>query len=142
MPKSKRTRRSKSKSGYIGVQKHNRGGKYQARIRIDSKLKYLGSYDTAKQAAKAHDKEAIKLGRPLSKLNYPKKAPVGYTPIQKSLRSDNTIGYRGVSKMRKNFQARISVAGNLQQLVRTIHQKKQPLHMIVLYSKPTNPPLY
>ena len=45
-------------------------------------MKYLGSsYATAKQAAKAYDKEAIKLRRPFSSLNYPKKAPVGYTPI-------------------------------------------------------------
>ena len=53
-------------------------------VKINGKHKYLGTYDTAKQAAKAFDKEAIKLRRPISKLNYPKKAPVGYTPIQKA----------------------------------------------------------
>ena len=61
MPKSKRKSRSNSKSGYVGVIK-TLSGKYQARISINGKLKHLGSsYDTAKQAAKAHDKEAIKL---------------------------------------------------------------------------------
>ena len=112
MPKSKRKkRRSKSKSGYFGVRKSSSGGKYRADITIDDKLKYLGSYDTAKQAAKAHDKEAIKLRRPFSKLNYPKKAPVGYTPIQKALHSRNTVGYRGVSKKGNNFRARIEIGG-------------------------------
>ena len=110
MPKSKRKkRRSKSKSGYFGVEKQT-SGRYKASI-TDGKLKYLGSHDTAKQAAKAYDKEAIKLGRPFSKLNYPKKAPVGYTPIQQTLQSNNTVGYRGVSKHRKKFQAKISIDG-------------------------------
>ena len=62
---------------------------------IDGKIKYLGSsYETAKQAAKAYGKEAIKLRRPFSSLNYPKKAPVGYTPIQQANRSTNTVGFK------------------------------------------------
>ena len=109
MPKSKSKRRSKSKDGYIGVRKQS--GKYQARIKIDGKLKSLGSYDTAKQAAKAFDKEAIRLRRPLSSLNHPKKAPVGYTPMQQALRSRNTVGYRGVTKNSKKFQAYITIDG-------------------------------
>jgi len=112
MPKSKRRKRSKSKSGYIGVFKEL-SGKYRVSMYIDGKTKNLGSYDTAKQAAKAHDKEAINLRRPLSKLNYPKKAPVGYTPIQQTLRSRNTGGYRGVAKNGKKFAAKISIGGKL-----------------------------
>ena len=109
MPKSRRKRRSNNTSGYVGVTKLPGGG-YQAQISIgNGKNKYLGSYDTAKQAAKAHDKEAIKLRRPFSKLNYPKKAPVGYTPIQQPLQSNNTVGYRGVSKYKKQFKATITI---------------------------------
>ena len=63
MPKSKRNRRSNSASGYIGV--YSSGKKYEAQIR-DGKMKGLGTYDTAKQAAKAYDAAAIELGRPLS----------------------------------------------------------------------------
>ena len=48
--------------------------RYQTQIAVNGTK--LGSYDTAKQAAKAFDKEAIKLRRPSSKLNFPKKAPV------------------------------------------------------------------
>jgi hypothetical protein len=109
MPKSKRKkRRSKSKSGYFGVAKES-SGKYRASISIDGKTKHIGlSYNTAKQAARAFDKEAIKLRRPFSTLNYPKKAPVGYTPIQQALQSRNTIGYRGVFKIgKKKFRASI-----------------------------------
>ena len=111
MPKSKRKRRSHSKCGFFGVRKVP-SGKYEAVIRIDKKIKYIGtSYDTAKQAAKAFDKESIRVGRPLSKLNFPKKAPVGYTPIQKALHSTNTVGYRGVYKESKNFFAQTTIAG-------------------------------
>ena len=119
MPKIKSKRRS-SKSGFTGVVLNGCGGgpwvadmekegkkykKYVARIYIDQNIKYLGSYDTAEQAAEAYDKEAIKLRLPFSKLNFPKKAPVGYTPIQQALRATNTVGYRGVQKRGKKFRA-------------------------------------
>ena len=111
MPKSKRKKRSNSKSGFFGVTKNTNGNKYEAAIRINQYYfaKNLGSYATAKQAAQAYDKEAIKIGRPLSKLNYPKQAPAGYTPIQQALSSANTVGYRGVTKKRKKFAAQISI---------------------------------
>ena len=107
---TKRKRPSKSKSGYFGVYKRP-CGKYQAVIKIDGKLKHLCIRDTAKQAAKVYDKEAIKLRRPLSTLNYPKKAPVGYTPRQQALQSNNTVGYRGVSKSGKKFKSEIRIGG-------------------------------
>ena len=76
MPKSKREKRSKSKSGYVGVRK-KLSGKYEATVWIDGKIKNLGSsYDTAKQAANAHDKEAIKFCKPFSTLNFPDGLPI------------------------------------------------------------------
>ena len=96
MSKRKRKARSSNASGYIGVTL--KGKRYCARIRIDGKMKVIGTYDTAKQAAKAYDAAAIELGRPLSKLNFPKKVPPGYTPINNGQQSNNTSGYRGVSK--------------------------------------------
>ena len=117
MPKSKRKQRtSKSKSGLIGVYKTT-SGKYRAKIRIDGKQKYLGSsYTTAKQAAEAYDDEAIKARKPLSTLNYPKRAPVGYTPIQQPLYSSNTVGYRGVCKSGKKFLSKIKIGGTITHL--------------------------
>ena len=107
MPKSIRKKRS-NKTGFLGVYKKRE--KYSAQITIDGKRITLGSsYDTAKQAAKAYDNEAIRLRKPFSKLNYPKRAPVGYTPIQQALYSHNTVGYRGVYKNGKNFIARIKI---------------------------------
>ena len=89
MPKSKRKkRRSTNASGYFGVSL--RGKRYSAQIRDGKTMKRLGTYDTAKQAAKVYDTAAIELGRPLAKLNFPKKVPPGYTPTQDKLLSTNT----------------------------------------------------
>ena len=123
MPKRKRKkRRSKNKSGFIGVEMVP-SGRFSTKISINRKNKYLGTYDTAKRAAKAYDKEAIKLRRPISKLNFPKEAHVGYTPVQQTLRSDNTIGYRGAYKHGKKFQAYTDIAGK-----RTYHGTYDTAH--------------
>jgi hypothetical protein len=81
-------------------------------------MKYPGTYDTAKQAAKAYDAAAIELGRPLSKLNFPKKVPPGsgYTVTSKELPSNNTSGYRGVSNTKDGYRAQISIKGKLKHL--------------------------
>ena len=106
MPKSKRKRRSTNASGYFGVSLN--GKRYCAQIWVGGKTKNLGTHNTAKQAAKAYDAAAIKAGRPLSKLNFPKKVP--YT----KLRSTNTSGYHGVSvnkKTKYGYQAQITIKG-------------------------------
>ena len=108
MPKSKRKRRSNNASGFIGV--YLRGKKYYAQIRVGIQ-KGLGMHNTAKQAAKAYDAAAIELGKPLSKLNFPKKVPPGYIPTDNGLRSTNTSGYRGVSNKKQGYQAQIWFKG-------------------------------
>ena len=114
MPKSKRERRSNNASGYIGVT--SRGKKYEAQIRVGGKMKYPGTYDTAKQAAKAYDAAAIELGRSLAKLNFPKKVPPGYTPTQDKLPSTNTSGYRGVTKRKNGYEAQIKMKSKVTHL--------------------------
>ena len=123
MPKSKRKR--PGKTGFIGVTVSRK--KFSVRIWIGStahrggpgKWKNLGSsHVTAEQAARVYDKEAIKLRRPFSKLNYPKEAPVGYTPIQQPLLSRNTVGYRGVQKNGNKFRVDIRIDGKQQYIGR------------------------
>lgn len=53
---NRRARRT-NKTGYRGVQKHRNCERYQAVIRIEGKKKYLGSYDTPKEASIAYEIE-------------------------------------------------------------------------------------
>ena len=79
---------------YKGVTKNRK--RFQARIRVDGKLVNYRMFPTAMEAAMAHDAAAMKLGRPLAKLNFPEKAPANYKPKQRNLPKNNTTGYRGV----------------------------------------------
>ena len=114
MPKRKHPSRSTSASGYIGVTLIP-SKKYQAKIKNYGKTISLGTHNTARQAAIAHDAAAILHGKPLSKLNFPHNVPLGYTPAQSKLMSSNTSGYRGVSKTKKTkgdgYQATIYIQG-------------------------------
>jgi len=112
MPKRKRKNEdgSKDEKKYKGVEKLG-SGRFQARIRIDGKRQGLGTFDTSKKAARAYDRAAMQAGRPATKLNYQDKVPIHYKPKMKKLRSDNTIGYRGVRKKVNRFQAQIRIDG-------------------------------
>jgi len=79
-------------------------------------MEYIGTYNTAKQTANAYDAAAIELGRPLSKLNFPKKVPPGYTPINNGQISTNTSGYRGVTKTKDGIKAQIRIKGKKKHL--------------------------
>ena len=53
-----------------GVQERS-SGRYQAKIKIGVKYKHLGTFDTAKEAARAYDQAILKYNKPVAKLNFP-----------------------------------------------------------------------
>ena len=46
-------------------------GRYRAQLRVDGKLKSLGTFDTKTEAARAYDKAVLKHKLPTDKLNFP-----------------------------------------------------------------------
>ena len=66
--KGKRTTSSSSKYRGVTFDKGNESNPWKAQIRIDGKQKYLGSYATEEEAARAHDAEGARLGQ---ELNFP-----------------------------------------------------------------------
>ena len=74
VPKNYKPKKKKLKStntiGYRGVSK-SKGTRFQAKIYIDGKMQYLGTFGTTKEAAIAWDLAAIQAKRPRSDLNFP-----------------------------------------------------------------------
>lgn len=60
-----------SSSIYKGVSWHRSRGKWRARICKNGKKKYIGIFDSEKEAALAYDREAIKLHGEFARLNFP-----------------------------------------------------------------------
>ena len=115
MPKRKRKKDgSKGKVKFKGVSKS--GKKFQAQINIDGKRRGLGSFDTPKEAAEAHDRAAIQAGRPTSKLNFLDQLPKKYKPMNNGLSSRNTTGFTGVYKDGNRFRACITIGGKQQHI--------------------------
>ena len=100
---------------FKGVTKRG-NGRFQAKIFIDGKLQNIGTFDTAKKAARAYDRATMQAGRPPTKLNFQDKVPMDYKAKKKKLSSTNTIGYRGVSKKGNRFQAGIKIDGRQQHI--------------------------
>ena len=83
MPKRKRKNDDGTKKKvkkYKGVTKS--GERFRAKIRIDGKQQQqsLGTFDTAKKAARAYDRATMQAGRPLTNLNYQDKVHMDNKP--------------------------------------------------------------
>ena len=108
---------------YVGVRK--RGLKsFSASITIANERTYLGTFDSAKEAAHAFDHAAVQAGRPKSNLNFPGR---GYKKMKKKSQKkkkkmppppSKTRTYRGVRKSEngKKFCAQIFIDGTMQGL--------------------------
>ena len=67
------SRAAKNKSiQYKGVARNSDGGKFYARITANHRNLYLGSFDTAEEAARAYDDKAIEIFGEFAKLNFSK----------------------------------------------------------------------
>ena len=113
MPKRKRKKEdgSNNKVKFKGVQKLG-SGRFRAKIYSDGKYQHIGMFDTPKEAAQAYDRAAIRAGRPTSKLNFLDQVPKSYKVKKKKLLSNNTTGFKGVSKSKGNrFRALIKIDG-------------------------------
>lgn len=64
-------RRRDNQSGYMGVYPHNVNGTYCAVVRDHGKLRYLGSFKTAAEAAMVRDEAAGRLYGEFVTLNFP-----------------------------------------------------------------------
>ena len=110
-PKKEKRAQKNNSTGYTGVTKEGPG--FKARIRIDHKTIYIGTYDTPKEAALAYDRAVIRRKRPSSRLNFPHGLPSDdddyetmKNPIKKRrLSASNTTGYTGVRKKKSRYQA-------------------------------------
>jgi len=113
--KKKRRLLSSNTTGYTGV--HKSGKRFEARIFVNKKPTYLGTYNTPKEAAVAYDRAVIKYNLSKDKLNWPDGYPKLNTNKKKGkLQSTNTTGYRGVSKSGERFRASIRINKKLKYL--------------------------
>ena len=102
--------------------------KFQAQITIDGTLTHLGTFDTTTKAALAFDRAVIENKFPSSCLNFVHneylheddeeevdEEELTRNPHQK-LRSSNTLGFKGVSRNKNKYTARIRIGGTLKSL--------------------------
>jgi hypothetical protein len=107
-----RKKQKVSSTGFRGVSKHGKG--YRAKLTIDGKQTYLGTFDTKTEAAIAHDHAVHKRRLPKSWLNFPAmKHNLNKEPKGKKKQKVNSTGFRGVTMEKRTgrYFARLSVDG-------------------------------
>ena len=115
--KTRKLKKTRNTTGYRGVVKN--GKRFTSNIHIHRIKNYIGTYDTAKEAALAYDRAVVQHKRPTSHLNFPDGLSIDdedYDAImnpkkKRRLKSNNTTGYTGVVRERKRYKAQINVDG-------------------------------
>ena len=103
----------KAKSGFFGVTELS-SKRFKTHIRINGKLTYPGTYNTAKEAAVAYDTAALEQKRPIAMFNFPEKLRSEYKPKKQTRTRTNLpkSTYHGVSrKTSKFYRAQIKLGG-------------------------------
>jgi len=62
-------RRIANSTGFIGV--CSKGHRFEAKIRMNGKLTYIGTFRSAESAARARDVEALRIHGEFARLNFP-----------------------------------------------------------------------
>ena len=126
-------------TGYTGVCKS--GKNFKAEVQIDRKQQYLGTYETAKEAAVAYDRVGIRHKFLASKLNFPDGLPCMNPTKKRRLASTNTSGYTGVCKSGKKFKAAIKIDGKKKYLGTHVTPKEAALaydRAVVQHKRPSS----
>lgn len=63
--------RISTRSGFKGVGCEAHGKPFRAVIKINGKKRYLGTFDTAQEAARAYDKAALEIFGEFAQINFP-----------------------------------------------------------------------
>jgi len=80
----KRKKYKRSASGYQGVNKDKRNGKFQARASVNGKRTTIGVFHKTKQAARTYDQAASNAGKK-TRLNFPDEATIEEKNVNKSV---------------------------------------------------------
>ena len=96
--KTRKLKKTRNTTGYRGVVKN--GKRFTSNIHIDRIKNYIGTYDTAKEAALAYDRAVVHYKLSSSKLNYPDAVPAPvptkeYKPSEKGVLSRHHITSSG-----------------------------------------------
>ena len=65
-----------------------KSGKYEAQLGMNGKIKSLGTFDTANEAARAYGQAILKYNKPTDKLNFPPQATNDNIEIKEEPKDD------------------------------------------------------
>jgi len=110
--------RGRGESGFRGVKRAQRARKWIASINFHSEPHHLGTFDDPQEAARTYDRAALALFGDAAVLNLPRAASlVAATPAElraerlERSRAGGSSRYRGVSRAKQGWTARLTVRG-------------------------------